>query len=38
VRNHSIDDADLDPDPKDLQGFTWEQIKREIIERVKRHE
>lgn len=33
-----FDDADLDPDPKDLQGFTWEQIKREIIECVKRHE
>ena len=27
-----FDDADLDPDPRDLRGVTWEQIKRELVE------
>lgn len=31
-----FDDADLDPEPRDLQGRTWEQIKRELIEQVRR--
>jgi len=26
-----VDDAELDPDPRDLQGRTWEQIKRELV-------
>jgi len=30
-----FDDADLDPDPRDLHGRSWEQIKRELIEHIR---
>ncbi len=31
-----FDDAELDPDPRDLQGLTWVDIKRDLIERAQR--
>jgi hypothetical protein len=33
-----FDDADLDPDPLDLQGRTWEEIKRDLIRISRRSE
>ena len=27
-----VDDAEQDPDPRDLQVRTWEQIKQDLIE------
>jgi len=31
-----FDDADLDPDPRDLKGRTWKQIKHDLIENARR--
>jgi predicted nucleotidyltransferase component of viral defense system len=31
-----FDDADLDPDPRDFQGRTWPQIKRDLMEDARR--